>query len=82
LNVRADVAGENVARVRFGLDGNGNYRTEGAAPFALAGDTNGDYNAIALEPGTHTISATPYPQPNATGRPGRTLTVTVRVIAD
>ena len=80
LNVRANVEGQKLGSVRFGLDGKRNYRTESTAPFALGGDTGGNYNRLTLEPGTRKISATPYPLPSAAGRPGRTLTVTIRVV--
>jgi len=48
LNVRAETTPATVGSVRFGLDGNANFRTESTAPYALGGDTSGDYNAWTL----------------------------------
>ena len=38
LNVRANTAGGPIDYVRFGLNDNPNFRTEGVAPYSLAGD--------------------------------------------
>ena len=77
LNVRADVAGE-VGSVRFAVDGKV-VRTESTAPFALAGDRNGDYAAWDIGPGRHTLTATPYARPNGQGAAGKPLRLTVTV---
>jgi len=58
LSIRADVSG-SVSSVRFGLDGNPNYRTENVAPYALAGDSSGDYHPWTPSLGSHTVVATP-----------------------
>ncbi len=73
INVRADVAG-NVGSVRFEVDGR-TVQTENVAPYALAGDRNGDYGAWSIEPGRHTLKATPYPQGGARGEAGKALEV-------
>ena len=41
LNIRANTSPSTVGSVRFGLDGNANYRTETAAPYSLGGDVSG-----------------------------------------
>ena len=56
LTVRAETAG-TVASVRFALDGNASYRTEGTAPYSLAGDRGGDMKAWNLADGTHRLQA-------------------------
>ena len=45
LNVIAKVSGD-VGSVRFQLDANRNFRTESTAPFAMAGDTNGNLSPL------------------------------------
>jgi hypothetical protein len=82
LNVRANV-GTGTASVRFGYDANANYRTESAAPFALAGDSGdgrGDYLAWTPTVGTHTIKTTPFSAQGATGTAGATRAVTFTVV--
>ncbi len=79
LNVRADVSGK-VASVRFDLNGQRNYLTENVAPYALGGDTNGDYRGSTPSPGKHTLTATPYPQKGAAGPAGKRLSVTFTVV--
>jgi large repetitive protein len=73
LNVRAD-ANASVASVVFKLDG-AVFRTESFAPFALAGDTNGVYNAWTPSVGSHTLLVTPYSAANGTGTAGPSILV-------
>ncbi len=80
LNVRANAS--NAASVRFGLDGNASYRTESSAPFALAGDTAGNYNAWTPAVGSHSLSATPFSGTGATGTAGPALSVSFTVVDD
>lgn len=80
LNVRAATTPPTVGSVRFALDGNPNFRTENVAPYALAGDVNGDYYGWTPAVGPHVLTATPYPQANAGGTPGTPLTVHFTVI--
>jgi hypothetical protein len=75
LNVRADTAPATVGSVRFGLDGDSDYRVENGAPYALAGNSGGDYFAWTPSVGTHTITATPYSASGGTGTAGRQLSI-------
>lgn len=80
--VRADVSG-TAGSVRFGYDGNSNYRTESKAPFALMGDVGDGVHYTLWTPGngSHTLSATAYSGANATGSIlGAALTVHFTVI--
>ena len=79
LNVRANIRGQ-VGSVRFGLDEDPNIITENVAPFALRGDSNGNYNAWTPSPGNHTITATPFAQSGARGAAGKAKTVSVSVV--
>lgn len=75
LNIRADVSG-NPDTVSFEFTADPWQRTEGSAPFALAGDTNvDDYFAMATMPaGSQTLSATAN-----SGSGSHTLTITFTV---
>jgi hypothetical protein len=75
LNVRAETLPSLVGSVRFALDGNSNYRTETAAPYALAGDDSGNYRPWTLTVGSHTMTASPYTGSGATGAKGTPLTI-------
>jgi hypothetical protein len=77
VSVRADVS-RDVRSVRFDVDGR-TSRTESTAPFSVAGDTEGNYNAWRITPGTHTLKATPFSQAGAKGEPGKTLEITFTV---
>jgi CubicO group peptidase (beta-lactamase class C family) len=79
LNVRAETSPLLVGSVRFALDGNSNYRTETAAPYALASDDTGDYRPWTPTTGSHTITATPYTGSGATGTQGTPLTIAFTV---
>jgi CubicO group peptidase (beta-lactamase class C family) len=78
LNIRADPTG-TVASVRFGLDANSSYRLEKTAPYSLAGDNNGDFNPWTPTAGTHTVTATPYPDSQAAGTAGPRVQVRLTV---
>jgi len=62
LNVRANV-GSGVSSVQFSLNGQV-IRTELAAPYALAGDQNGDYDPWTPAIGNHTLLAVPNSGPS------------------
>ncbi len=75
LNIRAN-ATEAVESVQLALSGtNSSSRKENAAPYALFGDSNGNYNAGALPAGGYSLSATPYSENNLGGSAGNTLTI-------
>lgn len=80
LNIRAETSPSTVGSVVFGYDGNASYRTESAAPYALAGDTNGNYNAWTPSLGAHSVSGTPYAQPGGTGAAGTPAMITFTVV--
>ncbi len=82
LNIRANLVPDRVGSVRFGLDENPCWRIEDgrSSPiYSLAGDTNGRYNAWRPAPGLHTVTATPYADPNAKGEAGIPLTLTFSI---
>jgi len=75
LNVRAETTPAVVGSVRFGLDGDASYQLENTAPYALAGDTSGDYAGWTPAAGDHTLTATAFDGADATGEAGPTVTV-------
>ncbi|UYZ62501.1 right-handed parallel beta-helix repeat-containing protein [Hymenobacter weizhouensis] len=80
LSIRANTTPADIGSVRFGLDGNANFRVENSVPYALAGDNPGpDYGAWTPSLGPHTLTVTPYSQAGASGTagPARTFTFTV-----
>ena len=79
LNVRANTNPLKVGSVRFAYDANNNFRTENTAPYAFAGDQNGNYNAWTPTIGSHIIKATAYSGANASGNTGTSLTVNFMV---
>ena len=70
LNIVAETAPGTVGSVQFGLDGEPRFSLDSVAPYALAGDTAGDYVAWTPAVGTHVVSATPYMSVDGTGTPG------------
>ncbi|WP_019008848.1 hypothetical protein [Deinococcus aquatilis] len=82
LNVRANTAGK-VGSVRFGLDNQGNFRTESSGPYALCSDSGGNYAACApnvFAPGNHQISATSYASGNGSGAAGPSVRVNLTIV--
>lgn len=80
LNILATTRG-GVKAVRFSLDGQPAARTrpEGVPPFALAGDTGGDFHAWTPSPGRHVLVATAYSDVQATQPLGEPLTIAFTV---
>lgn len=67
LSIRANTSPTVVGSVRFGYDGNANYRTESAYPYSINGDTNGNFPPFSLTLGKHTLTGTAYSKANAGG---------------
>lgn len=80
VSVRADTIPSQVGSVQFELNGRV-VRVENAPPFALEGDTPpGNYLAARLYPGTYTLRAVPFTQPNAQGEPGQAMEITFEIV--
>ena len=82
LSVRADTTRPDlVGSVSFGYDDDPLVRIENIAPYAIAGDSSGDYAAFDFgENGEHTLTATPHGGADASGAGGGAATVTLTVI--
>ncbi|MBI1371792.1 MAG: hypothetical protein GC159_03400 [Phycisphaera sp.] len=79
LNIRAEVVG-GVGSVRFKLDDNALRQVENVPIYSLAGDIDGDYKAWRPSVGAHTLTITPYADPQAKGSAGEAMTIRFRVI--
>lgn len=82
LNLQAVTTPAAVGSVVFSYDGNAAFRTETGAPYALAGDSAGNYAAWTPAVGNHSAGATPYDAAGGTGAAGTALVVTFSVIDD
>ena len=70
LNIRANTTPPTVGSVSFGFQTNLSFRTENGAPYALFGDTGGDYLPWTPSETTYTASATAYSMSNGAGVAG------------
>jgi len=73
FNIRAEISGA-VKSVVFELNGV-RVRTENAAPYALVGDSNGDYWHASLAPGVYHLTATPFTAKGGKGDSGTSLSI-------
>lgn len=80
LSLRAVITGGNPGSVEFGYDADSSFNIENVAPYSLAGDSSGDFAAATLTPGAHTVIATPFVGPDATGQAGGAITINFTVI--
>ncbi len=79
LSIRANVP-SNYESVRFDFDGVADFRVENLPPYSLFGDIAGDYESGMFSTGTHTLSATPFSQDNASGTSGMTASLDFSVV--
>lgn len=79
LALRANTSPAQVGSVRFWLDDDPRYSVDDTAPYALAGDTGGDYAAWSATLGQHVLTAVPYAGPAGTGTAGEARSVTFEV---
>ncbi len=75
LSIRANPGASGVGSVRFGLNGNTNIQTESVAPYAISGDSNGDYNAWSAPLGSNVLTATPYSNGGGNGTAGAAYSI-------
>jgi uncharacterized delta-60 repeat protein len=80
INIRANAGVGITESVRFGVNETISYSVESVLPFALAADNKGEYYSWQVTPGTYTITATPYSQNSAVGKPGHPVTLTIKII--
>jgi hypothetical protein len=81
LSIGAVTSGTGIGSVKFALDGNSNFRNEGVAPYALCGDTAGNFvGCKELGIGVHTVTATIYSGGGGTGTPGSSKTLRFTIV--
>jgi len=82
FSVRAVTDPSSVGSVRFEFAGQSNYQTENVVPYALNGDSGGDYDPAPElgQVGAYTITATPYTESDGGGTAGtaRSIDITVQ----
>lgn len=78
VNIRANTSG-TVQSVKFLLN-SALFTTENEVPYALAGDHSGDYDEWMKSVGNYTLTAIPYPQDEAMGTAGTSLTIHFSVV--
>ena len=85
FGLRADLAvAATVGSVELTLSRSGSIvtsRTDNHAPYSLYGETNGEIDGEALSPGSYSITAKVYPQPDGGGAVRQTLTISFTVTA-
>ncbi len=77
LDIVARTEPETVGSVGFNLDGVASV--DNALPYTLAGDEGADDSAWTLSAGSHTLTVTPYSEPDAAGEAGTPLTLAFSV---
>ncbi len=81
LNIRANTNPTLIGSVRMVLSGQqSRTQTETGAPYALFGDSNGNFNNWTPALGNYTLQGTPYTGASATGTAGPVLTVNFSVV--
>jgi uncharacterized protein (DUF1800 family) len=80
ISIRANTTPAKVGSVRFGLDSNANFRLEKAAPYAIAGDVNGNYAPLKISTGKHTVTAIAYSGGNGDGQASAPLKLEFTIV--
>jgi hypothetical protein len=80
LNIQAITIPYPTGSVRFAYDTSSNYRMESTIPYALGGDSGGNFNSWTPSTGRHTITAVPYAEKDGTGIVGIRLSVSFTVV--
>ncbi len=79
LSLRAEV-NAYTGSVVFGVNDDPTFQVENNPVYALKGNQGSDYHAWTPSPGQYTISVTPYPEDNAGGTAGPTMTVHLTIV--
>ncbi|MEJ1222371.1 PKD domain-containing protein [Sediminicola sp. 1XM1-17] len=82
INIRANTNPAAVGSVRLTLTGPvSNARTENVAPYALFGDSSGNYSGVLFPLGNYTITATAYSGSNLGGNNLGTLSQSFSIVS-
>ena len=81
LNIRANTSPATVGSILFVLTGPQNRnQTESGVPYALFGDSNGNYNSWTPALGSYFLKATPYSASGGGGIAGTSLTINFNIV--
>jgi len=81
FNVRANTDPATVGSVKMALSGKQIKNiTETAAPYALFGDSNGNYNNWVPTVGDYVLTGTPYTQSSGGGTAGTPLNISFKIV--
>ncbi|MDQ3290874.1 MAG: CotH kinase family protein, partial [Bacteroidota bacterium] len=81
LNIRANTNPATVGSVKLALSGKQTKnQTENTAPYALFGESGGNYSAWVPAVGTYNLTATPYTASSGGGTAGTPLSISFSVI--
>ncbi|MEM7540792.1 MAG: DUF5060 domain-containing protein [Pseudomonadota bacterium] len=75
LSIRAVTQPSTVGSVVFDFNGTSGFATESVAPYALGGDSGGNYNAVAFPPASYSLTGTAYTGAGGSGTAGSPLTI-------
>ncbi len=79
FSIRAEGTGE-IKSVEFRLEGvMERIHVENAAPYALGGDSSGNFHPLDLRTGKYRLTATPYAEAGSKGKMGKSLTLSFSV---
>lgn len=78
VNIQAVTTPGTIGSVVFKLNGKV-HRIENQAPYAMFGDTNGDYETWYPKPGVYTVEAIPFSEPWGMGFAGESMISTFRI---
>ena len=81
INIRANLS-EDAGSVKFSFRNRDTFHIENAAPFALFGDTGGDYKDGRIPVGSYTLTATPFAKKKGRGAAGAPFSVSFTVVRE
>jgi hypothetical protein len=79
ISIRADTNPSDVGSVVFRVNGS-YFRNENNAPYAIAGDSSGNYNAWDVNAGRYVVEAVPFESANGNGEQGTALYVELNLV--
>jgi hypothetical protein len=83
FSINASFAGSGIGSVKFGHNGNSNVHIENYAWYSFCGNVGKDFfNCSVLGIGNHTVTATPYSEPNAGGKAGAPYKVSFSIVSN
>ncbi|MFD1140947.1 T9SS type A sorting domain-containing protein [Larkinella insperata] len=82
LNLRVNTSPQAVGSVKMVLSGpQSRTQTDNGIPYAVFGDSNGNFNGWTPKTGRYSLAVTPYSGANATGQAGAVYTVAFTVVS-